>query len=77
MHPINVDAGYLPAMQLEMNPGITASLNGAGKMQLLHEALSRVRMRSPQSAIRSTEAPRSARRVAMEARQRAARELRG
>ncbi|GLY95789.1 hypothetical protein Acsp02_30440 [Actinoplanes sp. NBRC 103695] len=50
------------------------TLNGAPKMRLIQEALSRARMRRPQA---DPEAHRSARRVAMEARQRAARELGG
>jgi hypothetical protein len=43
------------------------------EMNLFHEALSRARMRQPQNV--NSEARRSARRVAMEARQRQAREL--
>ena len=42
-------------------------------MNLIHEALSRARMRSPQNA--NSEARRSARRVAIEARRQQAREL--
>ena len=42
-------------------------------MNLIHEALSRARMRSPQTA--NSEARRSARRVAIEARRQQAREL--
>ena len=53
-----------------MNP------NGATKVKLIHEALSRARMRRPQ-ADHTPEAHRFARRVAMEARHRAARELGG
>jgi len=48
-------------------------------MHLLHEALSRVRMRVPQAGgtTTSTEATRSAREIAMRARRRWARELGG
>ena len=52
------------------------TLNGAPKMKLLQEALSRARMPRPQ-ADRIPEAHRSARRIAMEARHRAAREIGG
>jgi len=57
-------------LSIEMNP------NGATKVKLLHEALSRARMRRPQSD-RTSEAYRPARRVALEARARASRELGG
>lgn len=53
-----------------MNP------NGATKVKLIQEALSRARTRRPQ-ADHTPEAHRSARRVAMEARHRANRELGG
>jgi hypothetical protein len=50
--------------------------NGVNKVHLLNEALSRVRMRRPQSVGHpTTEAPRSARQVAMAARREAARQL--
>ena len=69
-------AGDRPAATTRQN---TETMNpyGARKMNLLHEALSKVRMRWPQSAgsATSTEAPRSARQVAMEARREAARQL--
>ncbi len=48
--------------------------NGATKVRLIQEALSRARMRRPQSD-RAPEAYRSARRIAMEGRKQAAREL--
>ncbi len=54
----------------DMNP------NGATKVKLIQEALSRARMRRPQ-ADHTPEAHRSARRVAMQAHQRANRELGG
>ena len=57
-------------------PSIPMKTNGATKMQLIHEALSRARMPRPQ-ANRIPEAHRSARRIAMEARHRAAREIGG
>ncbi|BCY14843.1 hypothetical protein L3i22_099310 [Actinoplanes sp. L3-i22] len=52
----------------------TVHPNGATKVRLIQEALSRARMRQPQSD-RAPEAYRSARRIAMEARKQAAREL--
>jgi hypothetical protein len=60
----------------DRKPSTAMKTNGATKMQLLHEALSRARMRRPQ-VDRIPEAHRSARRIAMEAHQRAARELGG
>lgn len=51
-----------------MNP------NGAPKVKLIQEALSRARMRRPQAVLPSSEAYRPARDIAMKARQRAARE---
>ncbi|ROT32580.1 hypothetical protein EF879_11525 [Micromonospora sp. HM5-17] len=51
-------------------------LNGVTRLYLIHEALSRARMREPQAGhTTSTEASRSARSVAIRARRRAAREL--
>lgn len=52
------------------------SSNGAMKMRLLQEALSRARMRRPQSDY-TPEAHRPARQVALEARHAATRELGG
>jgi len=54
-----------------------STLSGAAKMYLLHEALSKTRMRRPQAGriTTSTEATRSARTIALEGRRRAAREL--
>jgi len=73
MNPIRTDAGVLPAASTEVN---SDPLNGARKMNLLHEALSRARMRQPQAdRTASTEATRSARVVAMRARQQAARDM--
>jgi hypothetical protein len=57
-------------------PSTAMKNNGATKMHLIHEALSRARMRRPQ-VDRIPEAHRSARRIAMEARHRAAREIGG
>ncbi len=73
MYPID-SAGILPVRPTQESTRIV-NPNGASKMQLLHEALSRTRMRSPQVGTTRTEAPRSARRVAMEGRRKAAREL--
>jgi hypothetical protein len=75
MTPIRTSAGVAPARIAEKNTAMT-TLNGATKMQLLHEALSRARMSWPQAGrTTSSEASRSARAVAMEARRRAAREM--
>ena len=52
------------------------TLNGAPKMKLLQEAMSRARMRRPQVDY-TPEAHRTARHVVLEARHRAARELGG
>ncbi|MBB2946150.1 hypothetical protein FB565_005908 [Actinoplanes lutulentus] len=57
-------------------PSTKMTPNGSTKMRLIHEALSRARMRRPQSEV-APEAYRSARRIAMEARNRAGRELGG
>ncbi|GAB2628435.1 hypothetical protein Aab01nite_22130 [Paractinoplanes abujensis] len=54
----------------------STSANGAMKMRLLQEALSRARMRRPQSDY-TPEAHRPARQVALEARHAATRELGG
>lgn len=63
-------------LKISMNTATVWTMNGVTEMQLLNEALSRARMRRPQSVRQTkTEAPRSAREVAMEARRRAAREL--
>ncbi|OZV82433.1 hypothetical protein CA850_09120 [Micromonospora echinospora] len=74
MNPIRARAGDAPAVSELMNPHV---LNGVTEMQLLHEALSRARMRRPQAGrtTTSTEAARSARTIAMASRQRSAREL--
>ena len=53
---------------------VAVHMNGAPKVKLLQEALSRARMRRPQ-ADRTPEAYRPARQIAMQARDRAAREL--
>ena len=75
MSGVNAPAGDWPAATTRQNTE-TMNPNGARKMYLLNEALSKVRMRWPQSAgyATSTEAPRSARQVAMQALRRAARE---
>ena len=57
-------------------PSIEMSKNGATKVRLLQEALSRARMRRPQRDY-TPEAHRPARLVAMEAHHRASRELGG
>jgi hypothetical protein len=81
MHPINIVAGTTSARTPEksavtVNAPVRLTMSAATKVQLIHEALSRARTRLPQAGhTTSTEAPRSARRVAMRARQQAAREL--
>jgi hypothetical protein len=59
-----------PAMTLSTYVTVSISGTRSTGMNTLQEALSRARMRSPRN-----EAPRSARRVAMQARRRQAREL--
>jgi hypothetical protein len=61
---------YQKTENVAMNP------NGATKVKLLQEALSRARMRRPQAG-HSPEAYRPARQIAMQARHRAAGELGG
>ncbi|RKR88446.1 hypothetical protein BDK92_2774 [Micromonospora pisi] len=76
MNPIEVYAGTLPVPNVYPN---TVSRNPVGveEMYLIHEALSRARMRLPQAGRNTTrtEATRSARVIALEARRRAARDL--
>ena len=55
---------------------VVVNMNGAPKVQLLQEALSRARMRRPQAG-HNPEAYRPARQIAMQARHRAAAELSG
>lgn len=76
MNPNFVPAGALPVLITEANPA-GPTPNGAMKMYLIHEVLSRARMRPPQAgrSTTSTEATRSARDVAIQAHRRAAREL--
>ncbi|KAB1140883.1 hypothetical protein F6X68_22020 [Micromonospora sp. AMSO12t] len=76
MHPIQpTHAGVTPATR-ELTTMLNV-LDGVAEMQLLHEALSRARMRRPQAGrtTTSTEATLSARTVAMNSRNRAARDL--
>jgi hypothetical protein len=72
MSGIDITAGYRPAAITEKNTEMPDP-NGARKMNLLYEALSRARMRRPGE--RELQAPRSARRVAMVARREQARQL--
>ncbi|MGC4744400.1 hypothetical protein ACLQ28_01865 [Micromonospora sp. DT201] len=67
-------AGALPAVSEKTMFNVQS---GAFEMQLLHEALSRARMRRPQAGrtTTSTEATRSARTVAMNSRNQTARDL--
>ena len=71
MYPTST-AGPAPATRIDTT--VTARPNGATKMKLIQEALSRARMRRPQAVFPSSEAYRPARQVAMQARRRAARE---
>ncbi len=76
MNPIRIHpAGAMPATK-ELTTMLHVP-NGAFEMQLLHEALSRARMRRPQAGrtTTSTEATRSARSVAMNSRKQSARDL--
>ncbi|RLP94163.1 hypothetical protein EAD89_04760 [Micromonospora sp. BL4] len=75
MFPIRTNyAGDLPAASEKTMLHVPT---GAFEMQLLHEALSRARMRRPQAGrtTTSTEATRSARTVAMTSRNQSARDL--
>jgi hypothetical protein len=63
-----------PAIDERMTSTETVYPNGATKVRLIQEALSRARMRRPQSD-RAPEAYRPARRIAMEGRKQAARDL--
>jgi hypothetical protein len=76
MNPIRTSAGLAPVPTTEMNTA-KSTPNGVTKMYLIHEALSRARMRLPQAGrtTTSTEAARSAREIAMRGRRQAAREL--
>ncbi|PZF94202.1 hypothetical protein C1I99_19635 [Micromonospora deserti] len=77
MNPIlTIPAGATPATRRELTTMLHVP-NGAVEMQLLHEALSRARMRRPQAGrtTTSTEAARSARTVAMNGRNQSARDL--
>ena len=69
MYPIST-AGPAPAIQNT----VTAVPNGAPKVKLIQEALSRARMLRPQAVLPSSEAYRPAREIAMKARRQAARE---
>lgn len=75
MHLTDSVVGLLPTLITEETRPAAVNSNGASKMTLIHEALSRVRMRRPQADYTpSTEAHRPALQIAMRARQRADRE---
>ncbi|BCJ66494.1 hypothetical protein GCM10009779_54670 [Polymorphospora rubra] len=77
MNPIRMSAGVVPATHNEMTT-VTATPSGADTMNLIHEALSRARMRRPQAGKTTrTEATRSARTISMQARRQAARDIGG
>ena len=74
MYP-STTVGALPAPKTKETSTVAVNPIGATKMRLIHEALSRARMRRPQAdVITSSEAYRPARQIAMQARSRAARE---
>ncbi|GAA2682461.1 hypothetical protein Apa02nite_013880 [Actinoplanes palleronii] len=64
----------IPAIDTRKPSTVPVRSNGVTKVRLIQAALSRARMRQPQSD-RAPEAYRSARRIAMEGRKQAAREL--
>jgi hypothetical protein len=76
MYPMTTTTtvGLLPAPKPQEASTAAVSTNGAMKVKLIHEALSRVRMRRPQAVLPSSEAYRPARQIAMQALHRAARE---
>jgi hypothetical protein len=73
MSLIDVLTGFRPVRKPQPR---NVTSNGATEMHLIHEALSRARMRRPQAgrSTTSTEATRSARSIALTARRTAARE---
>ena len=76
MYPTETTVGLVPATLPKETRTVAVNPNGATKVRLLHEALSRARMRRPQADYTArTEALRPARQVAMQARNRSAREL--
>jgi hypothetical protein len=80
MHPSTAIAGLNPAAT--SNTATTTNstaptVTGETVMHLLYEALSRARMQSPQAGTTRTEATRSARTIAMQARHRWASSLGG
>ena len=75
MYLTNTVVGATPAPKTTESRTAAVNANRSSKVQLIHEALSRARMRRPQADYTpSTEAHRPARQIAMQARQRAARE---
>lgn len=83
MHPSTAIAGLTPAatsntaIHSTVTNSTAPTVTGETVMHLLYEALSRARMQSPQAGTTRTEATRSARTVAMQARHRWARSLGG
>jgi hypothetical protein len=76
MYLTDTTVGGTPAPKTTETRTVVMSFNKAAKVQLIHEALSRARMRRPQADYTpSTEAHRPARQIAIQARHRAAREL--
>jgi uncharacterized protein YbjQ (UPF0145 family) len=76
MNPIQMYGDTPPVPDVDQFTAI-CNPNGVIKMHLIHEVLSRARMRLPQAgrSTTRTEATRSARVIALEAHRRAAREL--
>jgi hypothetical protein len=82
MHPSTAIAGLNPAATSNTATTCTTTstaptVTGETVMHLLYEALSRARMQSPQAGTTRTEATRSARTIAMQARHRWASSLGG
>jgi len=76
MYLTDTTVGLAPAPKTTESRTVVMSSHKAAKVQLIHEALSRARMRRPQADYTpSTEAHRPARQIAIQARHRAAREL--
>lgn len=77
MNRNRTNVGSKPALRNEQN-NIFSNPSGASTMNLIHEALSRARMRRPQAGQTTrTEATRSARTISMQARRQTARDMGG
>lgn len=75
MFPTSTTIGVMPKPHIERSTAPVNPIGAAMRSRLIYEALSRARMRRPQADIvTSSEAYRPARQIAMQARNRAARE---